>query len=242
MSSVVPYFAPLPYLHLLKRCLTRTLYVDEPTDAEIAGLIWPSEAETMIGYARLDNIVDIVWSVLNDGVPGDLLEAGVWRGGAAIMMKAALDSYAPIDNRIVWLADSFNGLPPPDPAYPADVDDPHHTFAELRVSADEVRRNFNRYGLLDHRVRLLEGLFADTLPGPVAQLAVLRCDGDMYGSTWETLVHLEPLVSRGGFVIIDDYYLLKGCRQATDDYRDRELITAPIVQIDQCGAWWRKGA
>lgn len=230
------------YLDLLKRCLTRTLYVDHPTPEEVKGMIWPSEAETMIGYARLDNIVECVDQVLADEIPGDVLEAGVWRGGAAIMMKAALDSGTVARDRAVWVADSFAGLPRPDRRYAADTGDQHHTFAQLRVTADEVRRNFARYGLLDERVRFLEGWFADTLPGPVEGLAILRCDGDMYGSTWETLTALEPLVAPGGFVIMDDYHLLQGCRWATDDYRKVTEIASPLVTIDQCGAYWRKEA
>lgn len=227
------------YLDLLKRCLTRTIF-DEATPEKVAGLIWPESAETMIGYARLDNIVECVERVLADEIPGDLLEAGVWRGGAAIMMKAALDSTTVARDRVVWVCDSFAGLPMPKVNYPADDNDVHYTFHELVVGVDEVAENFERYGLLDDRVRFLKGWFADTLPGPVERLAVLRCDGDMYGSTWETLVALEPLVSPGGFVIVDDYYLLAGCREATDDYRERARVAAPVTRIDAAGGYWRK--
>ena len=86
--------------------------------------------------------------------------------------------------------------------------DQHATYDELRVSADQVRDNFGRYGLLSEQVVLLEGWFKDTLPtAPIEKLALLRLDGDMYESTIQTLDALYDKVSRGGFIIIDDYIL-----------------------------------
>ncbi|MBJ6926944.1 class I SAM-dependent methyltransferase, partial [Vibrio cholerae] len=81
-----------------------------------------------------------------------------------------------------------------------------------------VRGNFERFGLLDDQVAFLPGWFKDTLPkAPVERLAVLRLDGDMYGSTIDTLEALYAKVSPGGFIIVDDY-ILKACRAAVDDY------------------------
>jgi len=110
-------------------------------------------------------------------------------------------------------------------------------------NADAVRANFARYGLLDDRVRLLEGWFSDTLPdAPIDALSVLRLDGDLYESTMDALEHLEPRVSPGGFVIVDDHGGWEPCRAAVADYRGRHGITAPIHEVDWTGAWWRKGA
>jgi hypothetical protein len=77
------------------------------------GKDWPTEAETMVGRARLDNLQECVTAVIQDNVPGDLVETGVWRGGASILMRAVLKAY---DDRMrsVWLADSFEGLPGPE--------------------------------------------------------------------------------------------------------------------------------
>lgn len=201
----------------------------------------PPDAETMIGLRRLDNLQHCVETVLADGVPGDLLEAGVWRGGAAIFMQAVLTAWGATDRR-VWLADSFAGVPPPDPErYPADAGEMYHTLSHLAVGQDEVRRNFERYGLLGPNVCFLPGWFRDTLPGaPVEQLAVLRADGDLYESTIQVLEFLYPKVSPGGFVIIDDYGAVPACRQAVHDYRDREGITEPIEVIDWTGVYWRR--
>ena len=201
----------------------------------------PFDAETMVGRKRLDNLEHCVTTVVADGVPGDLLEAGVWRGGSAIFMRALLEVLGD-GTRLVWAADSFEGLPPPDPSIEADQGDKHHENRFLAVSLDEVRHNFAKYGLLDDRVRFLQGWFSQTLPGaPIESLAVLRADGDMYGSTMDILTPLYPKVSQGGFVIIDDYGAVPACREAVNDFRSIHGISEPITEIDWTGVYWRKG-
>lgn len=201
---------------------------------------WPKTAETMIGHVRLDNIEECARKIFADRIPGDFLEAGVWRGGACIFMRALLELES--SYRFVYVADSFAGLPPPDQdRYPVDRGDGHHTVDELRVSIDEVKKNFSKYGLLDDRVVFLKGWFKDTLPGPVQQLALLRLDGDMYESTIQTLEALYDRVSPGGFIIVDDYSLV-GARTATDDFRTKRGITEPLTHVDWTGVFWQKQA
>ena len=195
----------------------------------------------MIGLKRLGNIEECIFQIHEDRVPGDLIETGVWRGGAAIYMKAVLEACGDT-SRTVWLADSFEGLPKPNPKVEADRDDPHWTFSPvLAVSLETVKANFTKYGLLDSRVRFLKGWFRDTLPGaPIDRLAVLRLDGDMYESTMDALGALYDKLSNRGFCIIDDYHLA-GCRKAVDDFREARKITEPLRAIDNCGVYWRKG-
>jgi O-methyltransferase len=205
------------------------------------GTYWPTDAETMIGLKRLDNLQMCIETSIADGTPGDLIETGVWRGGATIFMRAVLAAHG-VTDRTVWVADSFHGLPKPDAdRYPADEGDTVWTAQHLAISADEVRANFERYHLLDDQVSFLEGWFADTLPtAPIERLAVARLDGDMYGSTWDAITVLYPKLSVGGFLIVDDYYALDGCRRAIDDYREREGISDPIEVIDWTGVYWRR--
>lgn len=212
-------------------------------DLRVDGRDHPLDAETMIGMRRLDNLEECVVTTLRDGVPGDVLEAGVWRGGASIFMQAVLRAYGATD-RQVWVCDSFAGLPPPDPdRYPADEGDMLWAEEHLAVSLEQVRHNFERYGLLDDNVRFVQGWFQETLPvAPVDRLAVLRADGDMYESTIAILDNLYPKVSPGGFVIIDDYGAIEACRRAVHDYRDRHGISEPIETVDWTGAYWRKAA
>jgi O-methyltransferase len=203
---------------------------------------WPPRAHTMIGLKRLDNLQHCVETVLRDEIPGDLIETGVWRGGASIFMKGVLEAHSDKQRR-VWLADSFQGLPPPDPAkYPADQGWNFHESPELAISRATVEQNFRAYGLLDDRVRFLEGWFKDTLPqAPVDRIAVLRLDGDLYESTIQVLDALYAKLSPGGFLIVDDFGIAP-CRAAVEDFRRRHAIHEPIVDIDGTGAYWRKSA
>ena len=113
----------------------------------------------------------------------------------------------------------------------------------LQVSADQVRDNFDRYGLLDERVRFLEGWFADTLStAPIERLAILRLDGDLYESTMDAFTALYPKLSVGGYVLVDDYGAWEPCRKAVDDYRAAHNITDEITPIDWTGIHWRRSA
>lgn len=204
------------------------------------GMLWPGMAHTMIGLYRLRNLRHSVETVIQEGIEGDLIETGVWRGGACILMRAVLAAYGVVDRR-VFVADSFEGLPKPDEdKYVQDKGDQHHIHKFLAVSKEEVEENFRKYGMLDDQVVFLKGWFKDTLPNaPISKLAVLRLDGDMYGSTIETLETLYPKLSAGGFCIIDDY-ALSGCKAAVDDFRAANSITTPLEVIDYTGVYWRK--
>lgn len=215
------------------------------TDRETraVGNDWPPTAETMVGLARLGNVLDCTARALADGVPGDLVETGVWRGGTAIYLRAILTALGDEERR-VWACDSFEGLPVADAErYPIDVPLRLHEHAQLAVGLDAVQAAFDRYGLLDDRVRFVQGWFRDTLPGvaeEIGPIALLRLDGDLYESTIDALTNLEPLVSPGGFVLVDDYGGIDACRQAVHDYRDANGITAAINPVDWTAVWWRK--
>lgn len=235
------------YLALLQRCLTRELFLDqdEPDVDPVVraeGRDWPPTAETMVGRARLEHVVACARAAIEDDVSGDFAECGIWRGGVVALLRATLAAYGD-RTRQVWGADSFDGLPAPDPErYPADADYDWSGVDGLKVTIDDVRANLDRYGLLDERVHLLPGWFEDTLPNaPIERLSLLRVDGDLYQSTMDVLTALEPKVSDGGFVIIDDYNGWPPCRQAVDDYRGARGITAPLEPVDWVAVSWRKG-
>jgi O-methyltransferase len=209
-------------------------------DQRAKGAVMPMHAHTMIGLERLDNLQFCIEDALANGVPGDLIETGVWRGGACILMRAVLAAHGVTDRR-VFVADSFAGLPPPDTsAYPKDEGDRHHEQRFLDVSRQQVEENFRLYGLLDSQVVFLEGWFKDTLPKvPTDALCVMRLDGDMYQSTMEALTNLYPRLSPGGYCIIDDYDIPR-CREAVTDYRADQRIASPIRAIDASGVFWQK--
>lgn len=237
------------YLDMVERCVIGTVYEDpnfdhwsphqyDPALREL-GRDWPSKAHSMIGRVRMRNLRAILEHVIERGIPGDFVETGVWRGGACILARAVFRAYGARDRK-VWVADSFAGLPPPDPKYAADAGDPHHVYKELAVSLEEVKSNFDKYGLLDDQVVFLQGWFADTLAtAGIQKLAVCRLDGDMYGSTMDALVALYDKVVPGGFIIVDDW-VLRGCQQAVRDFRGSRGIQDPIHDIDGFGAFWQK--
>ena len=213
---------------------------EEETPLRAMGSDWPFGGLTMIGLKRLDDLQRCIESVVADGVEGDVIEAGVWRGGASILARATLDSLG-ADDRTVWVADSFRGLPPPDSeAFPEDSELDLSQVDYLVAPVEEVRGYFERFGL-DRGVEFLEGFFSDTL----SQLrghpwSVIRLDGDTYEAMWVSLEALYPSLSAGGYVVVDDYLLIKEVRAAVDEFREQRGITAPIQGIDWVGARWRK--
>ena len=197
---------------------------------------------TMVGLQRLNNVERLAEQIFAEGITGDFIEAGVCRGGVAIFMRALQRMYGEF-SRKVWLADSFQGLPVSTASQDINtgLDLTATRYPELAASQQQVLDNFRLYDLLDEGVQCLPGWFADTLPkAPIEKLALIRADGDLYSSTMEILVNLYDRLSPGGFIIIDDYFALKVCQQAVDEFRDARGIVAPIQLIDQYSIYWRR--
>lgn len=239
------------FLDLLIKVLANTIYEDPsihpdntgPFQPELRsqGLDWPAVAHTMVGVRRLENVRELAQRALDEGIPGDFIETGVWRGGCCILMRGVLAANG-IRDRKVYVADSFAGLPAPNSqAYPSDEGLNLHLLKELAVPLDEVKSNFARYGLLDDQVVFVKGLFSDTLPSLNAgPFSLMRLDGDLYESTYVALEALYPKLSQGGFVILDDVNFIPPCRQAVMDYRSREGITSTMHEVDWSASWWQK--
>jgi hypothetical protein len=224
---------------LAKRSLLLVKQLPYNPNARELGLDWPCFGYTMIGLRRLDNLQFCIEDVLRRNVPGDLIETGVWRGGSVIFMRAVLKRHE-VKDRLVWAADSFEGMPVPDgDTYPDDKGADLSDFALLKAPLEQVRASFARFGLLDDQVRFLKGWFRDTLPeAPIERLAILRLDGDLYESTMDALRVLYPRVSPGGYVIVDDYNW-PTCRKAVTDYRLAHGIVDEIKEIDGAAIYWQ---
>jgi len=183
-----------------------------------------------------DPVADLTWAALSSketvrasyeiaraaiaaGIPGDFVECGVFAGSnAAAMARAILDirreRSAPVDGRRVHLFDSFAGVPSGGP-HDEGWMHPKGVSACSRLMVEQYMRNWNIPAelLVYH-----EGLFAETVASMMqTPIAVLRLDGDLYESTRICLEHLYPLVSVGGWIIVDDWNL-PGCRKAVDEY------------------------
>ena len=209
-------------------------------NARELGEDWPILAQTMIGNKRLLNTQELTKKIIENNIPGDFIETGVWRGGSCIFMTAILRAYG-ITDRSVYVCDSFEGLPPPkDHEYPVDRGDTHHQAGFLAVSLEQVQQNFEGYDLLTDQVKFVKGWFSDTLPAlKLNKLSLLRLDGDMYESTIVALENLYPKLSVGGYVVVDDYGL-PNCRRALADYREYHGIDDEFITIDNSSVYWTK--
>ena len=239
------------YLRLIEYCVLGLIYRDPGQDPWSTGVFdafkrqhgldWPLQAHSMIGSKRMGNLRAMLEHVITNGVPGDFIETGVWRGGVCIFARAVFRAMvSPIGSS--GSRNSFAELPAPTAAsHPTDIGDTHYKIDALAISLDEMQENFRRYGLLDDQVRFLRGWFGDTLPtAPISAISVLRLDGDMYVSTMDALQALYHNVSEEGVIIVDDYHPIRGCMAAIHEFRAARCITAPIHEIDRIGVYWLK--
>ncbi|MCC6322585.1 MAG: class I SAM-dependent methyltransferase [Phycisphaerales bacterium] len=214
----------------------------EPEFRELHALCAPF---TMTPVERMYNLYIAMRRVLESGIPGDIVECGVWRGGSA-MLCALMLARAGESARRVWLYDTFTGMAEPTDK---DVSSTGATTREIweasrrtdhnewcYASIEDVRRSMASTGLDPARVEFVQGKVEQTLPARApAAISLLRLDTDWYESTRAELAHLYPRLSRGGVLLVDDYGQWMGQRQAVDEFlaalppRERPLL----ARIDQ---------
>lgn len=176
----------------------------------------PAAAISLLSYARLSDMERFLRDIADRDIEGEVIEAGVWKGGASIFMRAVLNSLG-LD-KMLYVADSFDGVPAPDPdKYPVDAGDYHYTLDYLKVPQEEVEANFRRFSLLEN-VAFVKGLFKDTLHEIDASFSLIRLDGDLYESTIDSMKALYPKLSIGGYCIIDDWSGTQTAGPAVRDY------------------------
>lgn len=163
---------------------------------DLRGRLW-DEHYTMLSSRRGRALFRLARRVVSEGIPGTLVDCGVWNGGSTIILGVA----AP--QRTVWAFDSFEGLPEPGPLDGAES----RKYAGDCLGAEErLRAGFAAYAD-PAQLEVRRGWFEDTLPSAapeVGPVAVLHCDGDWYESVRLTLETFYPRVSPGGYIVIDD--------------------------------------
>jgi len=185
---------------------------------------------TLLPWTALEHLHFAIKDTVERGIEGDFIETGAWAGGACILAKSIYNEIAP--DKKVYVADSFEGLPKPDEAFPQDNGDTHYLDPMLAVSLPQVTENFNKFNLIDENLIFVKGWFKDTMPKlKVDKLSILRLDGDMYESTIQVLDALYDKLSIGGYLIIDDYHH-KSCIAAIQDFRTKHNITDTIIKVD----------
>jgi O-methyltransferase len=205
---------------------------------------------TMTSARRCRLLWDQCNEIFRRGVPGSFVECGVWRGGSSAVMALAARRVG--QNRQLHLFDSFEGLPEPqkiDEAGAAEYSGGRssgslQSIDRCKAELAEVEAFlFGDLRLNREAVHFHVGWFQHTVAAAgdaLGDVAVLRLDGDWYESTKVCLEHLYPKLSRGGVLILDDYFAWVGCKKATDEYRASHNITTPITRIDVDAAYWVK--
>ena len=230
-------------------CLTMIRLYDDRDTKPFVSNPWMEDVRPSRG--RFDTIDYIEEMIVTDGIKGDVIETGVWRGGLGIYMSFVFRG------RLVFLADSFEGCQDPKKAtyfYDKEI---HYKGQHMATLAD-VKTNVEKFwGKAPEHIKYIVGYFQDTLinrpiraeDGTILnEISLLRFDADTYSATLEVLNNLYPIVSPGGFVIIDDY-CVETCRTALlewlKDHPEIELchpLTYKKLCKNEypCGAWWRK--
>lgn len=200
----------------------------------INGLDW--NGYTMIGLRRLDNLEYCLNHIVENSIPGAIVEAGVWRGGACIFANAVLKELK--EQRNIYVCDIFEGTFPK-PENEGDEWTEKHDFSALSIPLEQVKKNFRKFNMLTDNVIFKEGWFADTLPTIKEPVALLRIDGDTYQSTTDSLF-LESNLSPGGYIIMDDW-AIEGSRKAFLDYfKDKGVTEKDVIPVDSLSVYWQK--
>jgi hypothetical protein len=224
---------------------------DSKMDDVIRQVIADVRPYTMVPDEGLSCTIELTLKAINDGVPGDLVECGTWKGGSSFaMLLAQRYAYGEI-KRPVWMYDSFEGMSPPSPE---DGNDAHQWHERsLTGVVDPKGQNFCKapldqvWAAIDHfefgnKAIVRKGWLHESLPiqKPEA-IAVLRIDCDWYDPVMCVYRELEPLVSVGAPIIIDDYVRWDGCVLATHEYLARNSLPWRIRSVpNNAGAWMIK--
>ena len=211
------------------------------SDEEIHRRVQPY---TMTSAERVVAAIRAVDYVVTNGIEGDVVECGVWRGGSVMAMAYALLRRGEV-RPTLFLYDTFAGMCPPterdvrfDGAPAADLlaSSPKDGDVWGVAPLDEVKRNLASTGYPAAKLCFVTGPVERTIPRTMpGAIAILRLDTDWYESTRHELVHLYPLLREGGVLIVDDYGHWRGSKAATDEYFAGIAERPELHRIDYTG-------
>jgi len=236
------------------RFLLRRVRTNEHAPAEQEQHAFPSDFDeadkdlyrrvgpyTMTTPPRIYALVRATEYVAKRGVPGALVECGVWRGGSMMAVALTLLRLG-VTDRELYLFDTFSGMTPPTDE---DVRKTGERAADLLAaessdadvwaiaSLDDVRDAVLSVGYPEDRIHFVAGPVEETLPAEAPErIALLRLDTDWYASTKHELVHLYPRLAGGGVLLLDDYGFWQGARQAVDEYLGGNGVDLLLNRID----------
>ena len=214
-------------------------------EPEFASLFAKMRPFTMMSWERMYAVYQSARYIAAAGIPGDVVECGVWRGGASMLIASTLLEAGDTSRRLL-LYDTFAGMTRPTDADRAHTGEPamKQWAAEQRedfntwcyAPIEEVRRNVLSTGYPAERVELVKGDVEQTIPARLPErVALLVLDTDWYASTLHELRHLYPLLASRGVLIVDDYGHWSGAKQAVDEYFRDEGIAMLLNRVDYTG-------
>ncbi len=183
---------------------------------------------------RLATLHGLARELCESGADGDVVECGVCRGGSAAVLAAAIRD----SKRLLWLYDSFEGMPAPGPQDPAAA---QAETGRLAVGTDPVHAALRKVRFPEERVRIRKGPFRETFGGALpGKVALLHIDADWYDSVLGSLQTFYPLVSDGGWIVLDDFGHWEGARRAFYAFCQSQHIDPLIERVGYTQAFWRK--
>lgn len=217
----------------------------EKMDPEFVRIFEDCKPYTMTSPERMYAVYQATRYVIDAGIPGDIVECGVWRGGCAMIAADVLKQRN--SDKKIFMYDTYEGM-----AKPTDKDveissnrpatDKWNDYASKSdttwcyASIEEVSNNMKKTGYDSTKISLIKGKVEDTIPGTMPEkISILRLDTDWYDSSYHELVHLFPRLSKGGVLLLDDYGQWSGARDATDAYFKENGIVMLLDRVDFSG-------
>lgn len=197
---------------------------------------------SMLSTFRLLNLYQLVGEAEQMGLQGDIVECGVWNGGAAAMMARSYHDAGSKNKRSIWLFDSFEGLPPPDERDGKSIVDCYYKGL-CKGDLENVKAIFKKLEVPFDNVKVVKGWVENTLPlNNPEKVALLHIDTDWYKSVKSPLEHIYDKVVTGGFIVVDDFWFHEGCRDAVMDFLKERGLTqkVQIKRVDRSGVYFRK--
>ena len=201
---------------------------------------------TMTSILRMYALYNGMKYVLDNNIEGDIVECGVWKGGSMMLCVDMLLN-RDIKDKKLWLYDTFEGM-----SEPTDKD-LHAGFQEKALfkwkrrqkstyntwcysPIEDVKRNMLSTAYPEENINFIKGKVEDTIPGDIPKkISLLHLDTDWYESSYHELIHLYPLLSKNGVMIVDDYGFWQGSRDAVDQYFKEKSIKLLFNRIDYNG-------
>ena len=228
-------------LDLIRYRPPREVYPPDFAPEEIE-IVREVRAWTMTSPERIFALIQAARYVSVNGIKGDIVECGVWKGGS---MAAIARTLLRLEDttRHLYLFDTFAGMPEPT-VNDVEYSGKHASEVmreEVGTRCDDaplevVQKVLYATGYPPERIHFVRGRVEQTIPASIPDsISLLRLDTDWYESTRHELIHLFPRLSKAGVIIVDDYGHWKGCRQACDEYFADHRVPILLNRIDYTG-------